>query len=519
MPGSSIVSQPLTTINIVPAALAVSNTAQRVLVVGQMLATGTAVSGQLVEQIPNDNSESALFGAKSQIASAIRAFKQINRATRIDAVPLADNGSAVQATATITVTGTATAAGSIEVAVGSVRNSSLAVAVTAGDSASTVATAIAAAINANADALVTATASTSTVTITATNGGSIGNNYGVRVVGTAPGIAVSTTAMSGGQADPTLTGLFDAIGENRYQTIIWPYEYGLTAVKDLLDARFNADNNVLDGVAITSAHDTFANLRTAGAAENSQSAVILGFNAVDTTTNRGSSLLEPHLDIAANLAAVRSLRLTDGASIARYVNSSNGPRDSFGGPALASLPYFNTPFPFLPLIPTGLGFDPTELEDLKTAGVSTLGVDRASTGVIADEIVTTYKTDSAGNPDASFKFLNYVDTSSAVREYMWNNVKARFAQSRLTLGDVLQDRTMANEQVIRAYMVGLYDTLSGADFVLTQAGETARRFFVDNMRIQIDLVAGRATINMQVPLVTQLREFIGTMQIAFGTEG
>ncbi len=133
------------------------------------------------------------------------------------------------------------------------------------------------------------------------------------------------------------------------------------------------------------------------------------------------------------------------------------------------------------------------------------------------EIVTAYKTDIAGNPDISFKFLNYVDTASGVREYYSNNLRKRFAQSRLTLGDTIRGRDMANDLTIRVFCEKLYQDLSSAAFVLLQAGEDATKFYKDNLDISLDLATGRATITMTVPLVTQLREIIATIKIAFDT--
>jgi hypothetical protein len=114
--------------------------------------------------------------------------------------------------------------------------------------------------------------------------------------------------------------------------------------------------------------------------------------------------------------------------------------------------------------------------------------------------------------------MNYVDTSSQAREYYFNNLKSRFAQSRLTTGDVIKGRDMANDLTIRAYCEKLYLDLSGPDFVLLQTGETAVKFYKDNLSIVLDLATGKATITMTVPLVTQLREIVATMKIAFTTE-
>ena len=219
---------------------------------------------------------------------------------------------------------------------------------------------------------------------------------------------------------------------------------------------------------------------------------------------------------AAQLAGYRGLRLdTDGFSIADLVISANGPLDAFGGPALASKPYFNTPFADLSTILPGRGFDAAEIESLKDSGISVLGNNLSSSGIISGEMVTTYKTDAAANPDPTFTFLNYVDTASQAREYFSNNYRKRFAQSRLTEGDIIKGRDMANAVVMRSFSKRLYQDLSGVDFTLLEAGEDALKFFNDNMIIAIDKVDGKITTQMTVPIVTQTREIITTMKIAF----
>ena len=77
---------------------------------------------------------------------------------------------------------------------------------------------------------------------------------------------------------------------------------------------------------------------------------------------------------------------------------------------------------------------------------------------------------------------------------------------------------MANSTVIKAYMMGLYDDLAGVDYVLVQAGDVASKYFRDNMVVSISLIEGKVTVNMKVPIVTQLREFIATLQISFSTD-
>jgi len=510
----SKISQPEVTVNIVPANVAVPNASQQVLFVGQKVAAGSATSGALVQNILNDNAENALFGENSQLAGMIRDARAINQVTQFDAIGLDDNGSGVAATGNITVTGTATENGELVVVVGSEKNHKYSIAVSDTDTATTVGAAIEAAINGDAKSPVTAVNTAGDVALTADNDGTLGNGIGLKVTGTVAGLSVALTAMAGGVTDPVLTGVLDAVGSKRYQTIIWPYA-DLTVVKDFLDARFNVNNAVQDGIAITAQTDTLSNHLSALNALNSQSIIYMCDETVSLATQTGSAQVEMPYSKAAQVGAVRSLRLTEDANISDLVISANGSLDGFGGPAIASKPYFNTNMANLPLYDVGLGFTALEVEQLADAGGSVIGNNQANNGVVLGEIHTTYKTDTAGNPDISFKYANYVDTASGAREYFANNLKKRFAQSRLTLGDVIRGRDMANQSVVSGFLDGLYNTLSGSDFVLTQAGEGALQFFKDNKTVTLDLATGTVTITMKTPIVTQVRNIFATMQLSF----
>ena len=515
----SEINQPDIDFTILPAVETQSTLPQRVLFIGQMTSAATATSGVLQTEIGNASEENDLFGIDSMLAGMIRAGKIINGITRFDAIGLDDNGVGTAASgAVVFAAGPASEDGTFTVTIGSDRNHKYEIAVSDTDDIAAVGDALVTAITADTKAPFSAINTAGSVAITYGHKGTVGNNITLKIEGIVADITHSVTVMASGVTDPVLTTLFDVIDGERYQTIVWPSEYGYTAVTDELDPRFNAANDILDGVAIAAETDTLSNLKISGNAENSLSLEIHGSKIVNETSYKGSSLLEFNYVIASQFSAVRSLRLTDDASIARYVISTFGARDSFGGPAIASLPYFNTPFFELPQIPIGTGFTSEEIEELKDAGISVIGNNKAGNTVIAGEVVTTRKTDSAGNPETTFKFLNNVDTSVTIREFMFNNLKARFAQSRLTQGDLVPNRSMANQGVIEAYIDGLYTTLSGEDFVLTQAGAAAIKFFKQNRSVTLNLIDGEVTVIMQTPIVVQLRKFIVTMQISFSTE-
>ena len=473
----TVISQPSVSINIIPATQTISNEPQKVLFVGQML-TGTGTAGNLITNIGNAGEEDAIFGARSVVAQMIRQARIINKVTQFDAIGLADDGGAVDATGTIAFGGTATEAGTLTISAGSKTNYSVTVAIASGDAAAAVATAVDTAYDLLINAPVTSNASTVTVTFTAANGGTVGNDYGIKVEGNVAGITYTITAFASGATDPSLTGLFDVIDGERYQSVVYQSNLATATLVTELDARFNVNNIILDGVGLITKTDTLANLLTAGNAQNSKSLTIFGNKILDDADHKGGSMLEFNDVISAKFAALRSLRLTEGADISQFVISTNGALDSFGGKSIASLPYFNSPITGLPLVPVGKGFSSTEIEQLGVAGVSVIGNNRTRTQVICGEIYTTRKTDAAGNDEDTFRFLNAVDTSSAIREFYYNNLRARFAQSRLTEGDLQANRNMANKAIIESYLDGLFQQMGDAS--LAQAGEAARRFFKAN---------------------------------------
>jgi len=507
------ISKPSVTLNIIPAEQILSIREHRVLLVGQML-SGTAVSGELISELDDATNEiNALFGERSIIAEQAREFKKINRITDIDVIPLDDNGAAVQATAEVAFSGTATASGSIFVTFGSGQRYKNRIDVSIGATATEIGDAIETAYAIYSSSPFTVANSTGTVTATASNGGTHANSWHVEVTGVVAGISYTVTGWTGGATDPSLTGVLDVLGSTRYHTVIWPNSYDITVIEDVLNARFNATNDVLDGVAFQVVKGTLSSLKSATSALNSQSLVVVGDKTSNETYRKGTSYREIPDVTCAQICAIRALRLTTNANLTQYLTTTSA-LDQFGGVALASLPYFNTS---LPSIPVPLAQDEFSMEDqdeLNGDAVSILGANRAFNTTLFGEMVTTYLTDNAGNPDSSYKFLNTVDTASVVRETFFVNYKDKYAQTRLTNGDLLPLRDMANVGSIRAFSLEVYKSL--AESALVQSGKEAEKDFLDNLSVTIDLATGTATINMSPLLVTQLRAIIGTIQVNFG---
>ncbi len=519
MASQSQINQPNVQGTLTNAFTTVENQPQKILVVGQKI-SGTATADALVQNVQNNNLiVNTLFGYRSMVAGIIRNIRKVNGQTQIDVISLADNGSGVSATGAVVVAGTATEAGTLTVTIGSALDHQYEIAVANTDTATTVGTAIAAAITADTQVPVTAVNTTGSVAITASNKGTVGNSISLRIEGTVAGLTHSVTVMASGATDPSFTGLFDVVDGIRYQNIVWPYTADLTTVKSFIDPRFNFSGRILDGRAVVSVHDTFANLSTLGNLHNDKNLKIIGDLKVSETSYKGAAMLELGYGKAAQDAGIRALRLTDGANIASLVIANMGSLDRFGGKAIASLPYFNTPLAYMPLVEAGDGFSEDEIDDLVTAGISVWGNNLNNTDALMGEQVTTYKTDVAANPDSTFKYEEYDDTGRECREFYFNNYRARFNQHRLTQGAVIPGRAMANADNIRRFSKKLYKELADDALVVTgllSNGQDALEFYDENLVITLTSDT-TATITMVLPIVTQLRNILYTIELSIAT--
>lgn len=501
---------PRVNFNILPADVEVGLAEQKLLFIGQMTSGGTATAGALVKDIPNDNSWDTLFGERSILADMIRRARKLcsdcNYQVRIDAIPLADANSSVASKASIEFTGTATATGSINVVIGSEYFHKYRIDASKDETANQLATKLKNAIDADTKAPFTASVTTSTVTITFANKGTIGNGTTLYDEGNIAGITVALTGFANGATDPQVTATtLEVIDGLRYQGIVSPIEYGITAVKTELDARFNTNNKVLDGVLFVDKTDTLANHKTALNALNSQNVHYQCDKAVNQTHYIGSSIPEFSYIKAVWNATIRAIRNSEGSQLSTIVIGQY-PSDIMGGTHLNSLPFFNSKCAYLNPINPPYHWKSDEITELNEAGGSVWDNNSADNGLIMGEQLTTYKTDNAGNEDITWKFLNYRDTESAVREYRFVNFKKDFAQSRMN------DDT---EKVVRNAFLKYYKVLSGDNYRLLRGGKASYDFYKENLKISLDFAKGRVTVYCLDPIVTQLRECIGYFKVTF----
>lgn len=518
MSGETKIFEPNIQVPLVPAGPNVSVDPKITTMIGQMT-TGTATAGVLLEDV-DVNTENALFGADSMIATMVRNFRKYNLVSQINAIPLDDNGSGADATGTVTFGGTtASENGNILIHVGS-EDRIYNVPVAISDTPTAVGDAFAALVTADTSALVDAVNVTGTVTLTAVNAGTVGNSIGIQFSGTVAGITTTIVAMASGATDPVMTGIA-ALIVNRTD-IVMPHEYGIDTFVTLLDTRFNSDNIALDGRLITAITDTKANLVVVLDAENSQSLVIFGDKPVAKATKTGSAIFEMPYNKSSQFQGIRTLRLETNPqqTITDFVTTTSS-KDQRSGTHTNSLPYHNTPFAQLPVIPLGEGFADDEILDIYTAGGSLQGNNRADNTIITGRVKTTYKTNAQGLNDSTYEFLNFVDTSTAAREFILNNLAADYGQKRLTLGQGVAGFDFATTGGVKADMISYFTILSGDGFVLLQGGviestgQTVGEIFKANLTVSFDIQAGDIFITSILPIVTQVRSIFAPLQITF----
>lgn len=515
------VSKPDMTIQLTPANIVDAFDDRRLLITGQMTTAGSATTGVLLnyeDDLENGDTDKVkeLLGTNAEVTNRfLQCLQGTDGYVPIDILPVAD-AAGTAATGTINFTGSvATEDGSLTVNLVDAFQFSITLDILDTDDATDIGDALVAALAAYPTIPLTAINTTGSVAFTATNLGTVGNFYGIEVQGAVAGVTVVVTGIASGATDPTLTSLFDAIGDIRYTGIGWPehWEDELSILTALLEARFNPTNAILDGMGFMGRTDSFSANNIAVDALNTQVVCIGGNDTVNATLKKGGAILQPADYAMSYFMGVRAKRLTPDAPISSDIVATSGRLDALGGPSLASLPYFNTPLPFAPVAPADEIYTELEQQELEASGYCVIGTNRAKSGVIAGPFVTPWTNDSAGNPNVSFHYLNYVDTGSVCREIFFNTLKARYSQSRLTQGNLVAGRNMANDRSIKATLLGIYRVL--AQLALVQAGSDAEKYFSDNTTVTVDLSQRKATIDGPLAIVTQLGTINYILQFSF----
>lgn len=396
------------------------------LLFGQKLSAGTATANQLV-RVTSAAQAKTLAGAGSMLAGMSEAAFAQDEFTETWMMPVADNGSGVQATGTITVTGPATAAGTISLYVA---GRLVEVAVASGDAQNDIAAAIEAAIDADTDLPCTASTSTNVVTVTARHKGTCGNEIDLRVnyqdgQETPAGVGIAIVAMASGATNPSLTTPIANLGDEWFHiwAIGWTDATSLTAIENELEDRFGPLREI-EGHAFAAKNDTHSNLGTLGDSRNSPHLTIVS----------AAYELMPAYEKAAETAAI----------VAYYAAID------------PARPIQNLPYTWcLPAKSADL-FTLAERNLLLYDGIATSYVS-AGGELMAERLVTTYKTNDAGGSDTSYLDVETMLTLMFIRHDWRDYVKRKYPRHKLASDGnrfgpgqaIVTPKLMKAEQVVK----------------------------------------------------------------------
>ena len=394
------------------------------LLIGQALSANSANTGTL-KLITSDEQADALYGAGSQIARMIRAFRKNTRNSELWALAVADGTTAAEGSIAVSFSGSASVApksGAIRLMIG---GQSVNADVVAGKTAAQVATAIVEAINANQQLPVTAdnivsTNPTATVTLTAKNGGTCGHGIDIRYnhyqgQELPDGVVLTVVNMNGGGSDTSYetAGVGTIIRGTWFNAIVAGSDdaSNVSYIKGLLDERWQATVQQtgvlffsLNGCVVDGDPDVYYGtasldaLKTRGNALNSQVVVLPSLPETPT----------PGFEVAAAVL---------GCVAPKALNDPTQPLSNW---AVAGI----------------VAPRETDREDLEgnnlllKAGCALLTCGNDGT-VYLKRMVTTYKTNPAGAKDTSYQQLEKVFTLSFLR-WDWNNYLAgRYPHAKL----------------------------------------------------------------------------------------
>jgi phage tail sheath gpL-like len=375
--------------------------AQRILVLGQRLTAGSVAAG-VPKLVTSVQDAEAFWGRGSLLHGMFAALKAANRFTESWGVALDDDAGGVQATGKLSVTGPATAAGTLFLYVGGVR---ITVAVASGDTATEVAAAVVAAVNARTDLPVTAAVNGVNdyeADITARHKGETGNSIDLRFnfqQGEAlpAGIGVTVTPMANGTSNPDIGPAVAAIGDDPYETIIFPYTdaTSLTALETELDRRWEPLVQ-REGHAFAAASGTVGALTTMGNSRNNPHVTIMA---------AGKSPTPPWV-----WAAVV------GGIDAREPDPAR-PRQTLTLPGLLA---------------------PAEADRHTQSERNTLLFDGIATHLVApggtvaiERLVTTYQLNTLGVADASYLDVTTLRTIAALRQSVRTRIALKYPRHKL----------------------------------------------------------------------------------------
>lgn len=454
-----------------------STNSQKVLIIGQILASGTATPN--LPTLSAGVSDAIEKGGKgSQLSLMTAAYRANDNFSEVWYLPLADDASAIAAVGSVTIDSVPTSAGTLNLYIAGTRYQ---LPVSTNQTAAQIASSLAALISLNANSPITAFAEGNEVILTALNKGSAGNEIDVRLnyLGTSggettpAGLSVAITPMSGGSVNPSLNEAIANLGDEPFDFIVSPFAdaASLDALKLFLNdsvGRWSPLQQIY-GHVFTALRGTIGSLSTFGNSRNNQHETVLGFN--DSPT--------PAWLVAAQLVGAIAPAL------------QNDP-----GRPVQTLPIGGFLAP-----PVGSRFALSSRNTLLWDGISTFSVGSDGT-VHAENIITTYQKNVYGAPDDSYLEIETLFNLSFVLRALHSLVTTKFARVKLAANGTrfAAGSAIVTPNIIKSDIIAKYQELEFIGHVQNS------KAFAQELIVELNSSnANRVDVLFPATLIDQLR--------------
>jgi phage tail sheath gpL-like len=469
-----------------------SPASQRTLLIGQKTQAGTlAPNVPVVAQSSSDTRTAA--GPGSVLAGMIRSYRENDPNGEMWVLPLADDPNATAATGQIVITSTGgpRTLGTISLYIA---GRLVSIPIAANQVASAIVAVIVAAVNALPDVPVVATAAGtvpgSSVTFTAKNAGLTGNDIDLRInyLGAGGGevlpteVAIAVTPMANGAGNPSLTVGLANLLDTSFDFIVCSLTDAASMasiaqlLSDVAPGRWSWATQVF-GHAFIARRDTAGGLAAFATGLNNQHISCIGY--ADSPT--------PPWRWAAALAGAAAVSLRDDPGVPLQTLTLTGVLS----PPIASR--FSLPI---------------RNNTLLYGGVSTWTTD-ATGSVVLENVITTYVTNAAGQPDDSYLEVETLFLLAYVLRRLRSVVTTKFARVKLAADGtrVLPGTRVVTPSTIRAEIIAAYREMEGEGMVQNSAA------FAAGLVVQQNATnPNRVDVELPIVLIAQLRVFAALVQ-------
>lgn len=440
----------------------------RTLLIGQRRSTGTVLAN-VPTRISSAPQAGVFFGVASMLHEMAKAYFANDSLGEVWAIAIDDDAGGTKGTKTIVVNTVASAAGVVPLYIA---GRLVQVALTAGMTKAATAAAIVTACGLIADLPVVATTDgVDTVTLTARHKGIIAAAIDVRTayLGVAGGESLPTGLVLAiavgvaGLVDPDTQGALDAMGDDEYEFIAWPYTS--TTALDLLRAELDDTSTgrwgplrQLYGHAICHVTDTVSNLGTKGLLRNDPHVTIFGFD---------KALESPWSIASAQTGQVAGSIRVDPAR------------------PLQTLPLVGIHAP-LPVDRQIL----TERNTLLHDGIATCSVRRDGT-VQIERAISTYQLNAFGSADASMLDSETAFTLAAITRQLRSAITSKFGRHKIVNDGtrIGAGQAAVTPAILRAELIAQYRAMEAAGLVENadafKAGLIVERNGLDPSRVDV----------------------------------